>query len=69
MGAGFTGDPKENSVETLDYLITPGGATETRSLVCHCPPSTVIFPEGINYYLFDILILCPGLFSHNSMME
>lgn len=69
MGAGFTGDPKESVLETLDYLITPGGATETRSLVCHCLLSTVIFPKGINSFLFDLLISHPGLFALNSLMK
>lgn len=48
VGGGFTGDPKGNVLETLDCLVMPGSATDSRSLVFHRPLSTVIFPERIN---------------------
>lgn len=42
VGAGHTGDPKENVLETLfDYLVMRGGVTETRSpSTKHCHHST-----------------------------
>lgn len=49
VGAGRTGDPKKNVLETLfGNLVKRDGVTHTCSLVCHRLLSTVIFPLGIN---------------------
>lgn len=44
VGAGHTGDPEKNVLETLFwYLIKRGGVTDTSSLVCHRQLSTLVF--------------------------
>lgn len=52
VGAGHTGDPKENVLETLfGYLVKRAGVTDTSSLVRHRLLSTLVFTTE-NKYVF-----------------